>query len=543
MDGTSAITGAISNQTGGILNLNTGITLGGGLLTNAGTMNIFNNSTFTNAVTNSATGTMDITGNTTFSSELISTGTIDMTDDSTTGVVTINGNANLDETNFILDIDMSGATNQTDNITVNGIATGDVTLTFNNTATPTLGATTPMEVLTFGAGSTATAAASNLPSGGSVLFSLTKTGDSWFLQGGLNPAFAGVSSGVALTQSLISSVVNRPSSPFVSGLAVQDDDPCGPGAWARITGGGAEVDGTFRTDGLGSFSGQNISADFKGIQGGGDFSCFNGYYNGWDMSFGAIAGLNMGSTVQPVYFFNPGTGQFDLNTITSYNNTEFTQGYAGAYVTLARDGFAADLQLRYDNTSFDIANTLGEAGPLGLIDQTFASSAYTLSGSVSKVFNMSEEAGIILVPTAGFSVSQISTGSVNFTGSGNSDPGILTIHDSQVLVGFIGATLARTQVLPDQRSALTYFATGTVYNDFAGESRSTFTPTSGSPADAWASNLGTYGEVSLGVNYTRILQDSDFSAARQFNASVRLDGRLSDKLQSWGVTAQVRIQF
>ena len=42
--------------------------------------------------------------------------------------------------------------------------------------------------------------------------------------------------------------MNRPSSPFVAGLAAAEDDPCGPGAWGRVVGGTVEANGSNGTD-------------------------------------------------------------------------------------------------------------------------------------------------------------------------------------------------------------------------------------------------------------------------------------------------------
>ena len=45
------------------------------------------------------------------------------------------------------------------------------------------------------------------------------------------------------------------------------------------------------------------------------------------------------------------------------------------------------------------------------------------------------------------------------------------------------------------------------------------------------------------MNFTKILQPGSAMPGRQLDTSVRLDSRFSDKLDSWGLTAQFRIQF
>lgn len=87
-----------------------------------------------------------------------------------------------------------------------------------------------------------------------------------------------------------------------------------------------------------------------------------------------------------------------------------------------------------------------------------------------------------------------------------------------------------------------------MYKDFAPETASVFTLRDGDGAieredGLTSSNLGTYGELSLGVNYSKVLEAGSAGKPRQFNASVRVDGRTGDVLDSYGITAQVRLQF
>ncbi|RNF34465.1 hypothetical protein [Paracoccus methylarcula] len=56
-------------------------------------------------------------------------------------------------------------------------------------------------------------------------------------------------------------------------------------------------------------------------------------------------------------------------------------------------------------------------------------------------------------------------------------------------------------------------------------------------------HLGTYGEVSLGANYVKVLQPGPGLRPRQFSASARLDARTGDGLESVGLTGQLRLQF
>ena len=56
-------------------------------------------------------------------------------------------------------------------------------------------------------------------------------------------------------------------------------------------------------------------------------------------------------------------------------------------------------------------------------------------------------------------------------------------------------------------------------------------------------DLGVFGEVSAGLNYVRILDDGQVGPARQLNAGIRLDARVSDRIDAYNLTAQARLQF
>ena len=103
---------------------------------------------------------------------------------------------------------------------------------------------------------------------------------------------------------------------------------------------------------------------------------------------------------------------------------------------------------------------------------------------------------------------------------------------------------AQTKVQPSGDAALTYFATGTYFKDFGDDLKSTFTVTStGAQQSLVSENLDGFGELSFGVNYTKIMSGQGALPARQMDASIRADTRFSDQLDSWGLTAQVRLQF
>ena len=358
-----------------------------------------------------------------------------------------------------------------------------------------------------------------------------------------NPAIGALFGNVALTQSLIGSVINRPTSPFVTALAYEDEArPCGIGSWGRITGGHAKATGS--TDNGVSSAEAEISADYHGMQVGTDLACFDDRFGGWNMAFGILGGINRGDTNQPVYAIDPNNSQNLTGTLTSYTSTDFEQRYIGVYMTATRGRLQADLQYRMEKTDFTIENKplAGYTG-LGLDETDFSSDGYTLSGSLSYGIPVGES-GWAVVPTVGFAWSEMSTDSIAFGGTGTDAGYRLTFEDSTRKIGFVGATVAKTFLQPSQNAALNAFATATWYKDFADPTISVFSNDIDgrfTPQKLESDNLGAYGEISVGANWIKVLGPK--SRGRQISAGARIDARYGDQLDSVGVSGQFRWQF
>ena len=453
---------------------------------------------------------------------------------------------------FTLDVDLSDSTGdssgQGDTVVFLGAATGDFIINLNVIDPTSLGEQENDVLLidvddSLGSANDFTIREVNgLPVAEQFVYVLTRTnggpngtGD-LLLADSVNPAFGALAGNIALTQSLIGSVVNRPTSPFVVGLGVDDGRPCGLGGWARASGGAAIASGTTRTE-AGVSSESEIDATYYGVQFGGDFACFQGHFSGWDMAFGAIGGINQGSTDQPVFAIDPNTG-FATGAQLSTTTADFQQIYGGVYMTATRGPLALDLQLRQEESSFTLNNTsVGGGAGLGLNDTEFDSSTTTLSGAASYAFAL--ENGWAITPTAGFAYSKSSTDTIVFD-----DGATLEIADSDRQIGFVGGTVSKSTVGTDGRSLLSYFATGTYYQDFADPVATTYTPFGGVGEQSESDNLGAYGEVSFGVSYIKILSPKQGSRApRQFSASARADARFSSTLSGASISAQARWQF
>ncbi len=354
---------------------------------------------------------------------------------------------------------------------------------------------------------------------------------------GTNPAIGALLGNVALTHSLIGSVINRPSSPYVVGMAYEDKEkPCGIGSWGRALGGTATAKG--QTDnGIGSYASE-VRARYYGMQVGTDLACFDGHFNGWNMAFGGLLGVNQGTTEQPNY------ANSNLNSIgqrlASVTKSDFSQIYGGLYMTASRDRWTVDLQYRHEVSDFDLNNdAFGQGDDLRLTDASFKSRANTISGAVSYTLPIGQTEWQF-VPSAGFAWSKIKIDQIRFD-----DGYTLDFDNTKRKVGFLGGTVTRTFVEPADNAALNIFATGTYYKDFAKSTNSTFSLAGDpnfAPQHLKTDNLGAYTELSVGANYVKVL-GGELGRVRQLSAGTRIDARFGDSLDSVGVTGQLRLQF
>ena len=475
---------------------------------------------------------------------LTNVGTIDMTDGSTAGVLTVGGLAGHGRA--LMDINTSdlGA----DRIVVSGgRTTGRIDMSFVNLGAGTVNevgrAVTLIDVdETFGRANDFTYTPLGVDTASErIVYSLLRENGTGDLQivSQVNPAIGAMFANVALVQSLIGSVINRPASPYVTGLATDPGDkPCGFGGWGRALGGHATVTGM--TDNQVSQIENKVRSEYLGMQGGADMACFRGE-GGWNTAFGVLGGVNTGTTVQPIYSISGIDATSAGPTLSSITSTEFQQVYGGVYATATRDRLQADLQLRVERTDFSIENkAVGSGSGLGLDQSDFSSTGVTLSGAVSYMMPLGNS-GINFTPTTGFSWSKMSTDSLSF-----SDGYQLDFKDSERQVVFVGGTLSKTFVQAADNSALQTFATATYYKDFADPAVSVLSnpgDASFEPQRLTSDNLDQYGELSFGASYVKVLNPGSAGKPRQFSTSARIDTRFGESIDSVGVTGQVRWQF
>lgn len=355
----------------------------------------------------------------------------------------------------------------------------------------------------------------------------------------VNPAIGAMFANVTLVQSLIGSVINRPTSPYVTGLVTDfGEKPCGIGGWGRATGGTATVQG--KTDNQVSVLDNEVSADYYGMQGGMDLVCFDDRYGGWDMAFGVLGGVNIGDSRQPIYAIDVNDSQVTTDQLASVTTTDFQQTYGGVYMTGTKGRWAADLQFRAEKTDFELENTAVTGSGLRLEDSDFSSDGMTLSGSLAYSMPV-KDTGWVFTPNVGFSWSKYTTDDISFEGDF-----LLKFDDSERKIGFLGASVGKTFVRESENAAIHTFATATYYKDFADDavSRLYNDTLEGYETQVLTSeNLKSYSEVSVGANYVKVLSPGKSGRPRQFSTSARLDGRFGDAIDSVGITGQFRFQF
>ncbi|GAB1478660.1 hypothetical protein MASR2M74_12080 [Paracoccaceae bacterium] len=519
--------GSFTNQSGGETTVQGGRTLQATTVTNdAGALMALNGGTVDGNLVNN--GTLQSDGSSVITGNLTNGGAVDLDDGLTGDVLTVNGGISGSGT-YLLDLNLNNGTSDLVAGTAN--TAGNVNLVFNRTGAGYIG--TAVTVFSGAAAGASVTGSAALPVGGSIIYTLDQVGSDVVVQSQVNPAVGGVAASASMTQALIGTIVNRPTSPFVSGLAAEEG--CSQGGYFRATGGRATVAGESSSNGF--TTNNSISSDFYGVQGGYDVGCFDGrFFDGWDGAAGLMLGYNAGSTDQSL-FSDPTRPALTTGLL----GTDFTQNYIGLYVAGAKDRLSADLQLRYDDTSFDLNEVTLVGAPVGLDGLSYSTKATTIGTRVSYRMDVNEEKGINFVPTAGFNLTHVSGDTLTLAGGET-----LEIEAFTSVVGFVGGALARTFIAEDGGSATTAFVSGNYYQDFGGDRGALFDIDGDgvNPQDVSVASIGGFGELSLGVNYVKVLDAGTAAGAKQLNASIRGDLRVGQNVSdAYSVTAQVRLSF
>jgi hypothetical protein len=177
----------------------------------------------------------------------------------------------------------------------------------------------------------------------------------------------------------------------------------------------------------------------------------------------------------------------------------------------------------------------GFAG-LGLNNAKFNTNSVNLTGRVSYRMDINDN-GLNFVPTAGLSYSRTSGSTLNFTGGEK-----LQLNSFNSIIGFAGGTIAKTVISPAGDAGTTYFMSGNYYHDFAKDRTSVFTDAGGGVSNITSGNIGGFGELSVGMNYVRILEDGP-AGAKQLNTNIRADARVGKNVKKGPVNITGPLSF
>ena len=424
-----------------------------------------------------------------------------------------------------------------DRILISGAVSGTQNITLSSAAGAPLNIPdSPLELARADGGGydATTVNVAGLPSGGLLSFFLERDDNSIALTGAVNPALGGVAGTAAAVEGLIGTVINRPSNAFAVPPVFATEDNCARGGWARVVAGKARGDAA-TVAGAGTLTlDSRVEVIYRGIQGGFDFGCYNSFEGGWDIAAGLTLGVNTGSSSQEVPELDLGGNPTGNRASVTYS--DFEQQYLGVYVVTERDGWVGELQLRRERTELTF-NSIADPGfaPLPLTNQTMRTNGTTLSGSISRGFRLGE---LSVTPEVGFGLTRTGSGTLDFNGDGT----LFTDGHTNKVV-FAGAALSRGFIADDGLQGTFLFGTATLYADLSDPRTARFVPAGGgSPSELSTQEQGNFGELSVGVSHYRLLQ-TGAGAPLQIDASVRADLRHSSRINAYGVTAQIRLQF
>ncbi len=327
------------------------------------------------------------------------------------------------------------------------------------------------------------------------------------VQTGVSLSLGAIMEGVAQTEGL--------SSLQAGSLAPHVTDCGSLGGWGRFTGGETTTATTARN--IGQEGDLDVTTDHRGFQLGANLGCTN-TAGGWDISYNLLAGGNSGSSSQDLTRDGMMVGTTTL---------DFDQLYAGFYGAATNGDVTADLQISYGQTDYDV----DEGGiDLGLTDTEFSSQTVKLAGSVSYVYPLNDR-GLSLTPHGGFSWASTSIDDLSF------DPGqTLETDDFTNTSGFAGVTLNNAFVNDD--GVLNTFAAATYYGALSAEQSATLVETNGIEGEVSTSGVSEFGELSLGVDYTRAL-----GGTREFNAAFRVDSQFGEDIEGYNVALELGVRF
>ena len=533
---------------------------------------VFNNNGYLQAVPQSGAAPSNaVIGAATFNNG--ANGVMSLVNNQPVDSLTLTGNYNgAAGSQILLDIDLSPASRRADLVRINGQNNGQTTLVLNrlDNAATTFFSSQAVPVVVSGGGAGQVNLAQPIQGNGFVTYELEQSAPGSFqIASRLNTSAAsGAASSIsALLTSLnvgffqsVSAFIGAPSAsgeedcsaasarlnPRCTATSSVSTDPrrtwaqlnqaaaaqaevapnptitpntIASGLWARGSGGDFTVRGT-ATSTFGAVNvGQAVKVEnsFAGLQVGIDTGVFNIDNTGWNLHLGITGGSVFADGTQKIG--SPTRGVFDVPFI-------------GVYGALTNGPFFSDLSYRHDFFNARISNQLA-----GLNNARQQISSDSISGSAGYRFDFENLFGsdlpFFIEPSGSMSYTHTNVGSLPVTG------GVLQFRDIDSILGRFGLRFG-TAFQATESLALQPFITGSIWNEFAGNTVSRFV-SANIAADPNAfvpiitDRVGTFGQVGVGVSGQ--LLDTPLLGY------IRSDFRFGDRLEGYAVNGGVRYQF
>ena len=469
---------------------------------------------------NTSLNSLVVNGNLTLGAAIFNnSGRIAMQNGNITDRTTINGNL-VSSGSAIIDVDIdlangnSNGQQLSDQLIVSGDLSGTGVVSFAQSG-PLGMQDNDIVVVDVSGNNSSTFTSVGLPAdGGAVEYDFVKRGNNWVVASQVGMSLSSLVTNVTAVQSLIGTIVNKPTSPYVTRLNGIEQQICGAGPWARAAGSNGSIKS--QTSNGVSTAASHVDVSYKGVQFGLDYGCYNAS-SGMDLAFGLNAGFSRGATSQTV-----------ARTGASVTKSDFEQGFGGAYLSFAHGGLHANLQGRYDQVTFEYDNAR-----LGLANAKQKSHRYSVSGSAEYMFPINS---FYAAPKVGFSYSNTSSSALQLGNVGTLSP-----NDFNSAIAFGGGTLGQN-IERDSGTIFQPFVAANYFHDFAADPKSLFTDaTTGVHRILQSETPSGFAEISAGVNFTKSLEGS--GGGRQVSTSAKLEYRTGENVEALGATLQFRVQF
>ena len=338
----------------------------------------------------------------------------------------------------------------------------------------------------------------------------------------------GIVTNFVATQEAISQAFFKPASGFVSSPIDPEPNQFGYAPFFRANGGFVRVG----SEGIGVFENEptvidsEVNVGFAGYQAGIDGAIFNIMDKGIEAHVGLTAGQVFGFAEQS-----------EISNETTSQTT-----FIGLYGVASRGPLFADIQLRQEFTTFDVAINDVRFPITGLEVDADRFSANVSGGYAFTIKDY------IVVPSAGYTYARTSTDDVDLVGTlGTQTVGRVSFGDVESHIVFGGITVGRTFPLFDEKVLATPFATLTAYHDLGADAEAALVfgqhfSSLDQRIDTVSNRDDTYGELSFGARFTT-LSPEIAGEQRLISGNARADIQFGKNKLGGALDLQFRVQF